>query len=81
MSHHISAAPDRIVVSVNGVEELNIAGSFANGRVGFYNYSQASVLYSAIEEQQVFVSESGAIGLFGLGIVGLGLAALRRTAR
>ena len=69
-----------ITVSVDGVEELNINGVFTDGRVGFYNYSQQSVLYSAIEEQAV-LPEPASVGLVGLGLVGLGFAARRRSAR
>ena len=39
--------PGNLVVSVDGSEEINIAGSFANGRLGFYNFSQQNVRYSA----------------------------------
>jgi len=59
---------------------LNINGVFTDGRVGFYNYSQQSVLYSAIEEQAV-LPEPASVGLVGLGLVGLGFAARRRSAR
>lgn len=34
-------------VFVNGALELEIAGTFNDGRLAFYNFSQASVLYSA----------------------------------
>jgi hypothetical protein len=34
-------------VFVDGALELDIAGSFADGRMGFYNFSQAGVTYSA----------------------------------
>jgi len=45
-----------IQVKVNGVTELSLAGTFANGGAfsngsfGFYNYSQPNVLYAGIEE-------------------------------
>ena len=39
-----------IQVFVDGVKELDINGSFADGAFGFYNYSQSTVRYSAIEE-------------------------------
>jgi hypothetical protein len=41
---------NNIQVKVNGVTELNVNGTFADGAFGFYNYSQASVRYSALEE-------------------------------
>jgi hypothetical protein len=34
-------------VYVDGVLELDVQGSFADGRMGFYNFSQAGVTYSA----------------------------------
>lgn len=50
--------PNLIQVFVNGVLELNTTAAeaglaaFGNGAFGFYNYSQQSVLYSALEERQ-----------------------------
>lgn len=41
----------QIQVSVNGMVELNIAGMFNNGSFGFYNFSQANVIYAGIEER------------------------------
>ena len=40
-----------LVVFVNGVEELNIAGTFNDGRLAFYNFSEPNVTYSAFETQ------------------------------
>lgn len=42
-----------IQVFVDGVQELNINGTFANGAFGFYNYSQANVLYAGITEDEL----------------------------
>ncbi len=42
---------NNIQVYVNNALEMNISGSFANGRFGFYNYSQEQVRYSAITTQ------------------------------
>ena len=42
-----------VQIFVNDVKEIDINGSFANGRFGFYNYSQASVLYAGITEEIV----------------------------
>lgn len=50
--------PDLIQVFVNGVLELNTTAaeagldSFGDGAFGFYNFSQASVIYSALEERE-----------------------------
>ena len=39
--------PNNLQVFVNGVKQLDIAGSFQNGPLAFYNFSQANVTYSA----------------------------------
>ena len=38
-----------VEVFIDGVKELSVSGTFNDGSYGFYNYSQANVLYSAIE--------------------------------
>ena len=38
-------------VFVNGTKEFDVTGSFSNGRLGFYNYSQAQVRYSGFEAE------------------------------
>jgi hypothetical protein len=38
-----------VEVFINDVKELSVSGDFADGAYGFYNYSQGSVLYSAIQ--------------------------------
>lgn len=42
-----------IEVFVDGVKEISLAGSFANGSFGFYNYSQGSVRYAGLEEDVI----------------------------
>lgn len=69
-----------IEVWVNGTKELDVNGSFSDGRFGFYNYSQQSVRYSAIEEDVApptgNIPEPSIAALMGLGL--LGLVAVRR---
>lgn len=71
--------PTLVQVKVNDALELSVAGSFPDGGFGFYNYSQAQVLYAGIEETAV----PAPAGLLLMGPV-LGLAGLtlrrRRTA-
>ena len=44
-----------LVVFVNGVEELNITGTFNDGSLAFYNFSQSNVTYSAFETQPLLL--------------------------
>lgn len=73
-----------IQVSVDGVLELSInpgdagIGSFDDGAFGFYNYSQASVRYSAIEEDPAPVPEPVTLLLLGLGLAAVSLTGRRR---
>jgi len=70
-----------IQVKVNGLTELNIAGSFADGGFGFYNYSQPQVRYAGIEED-VAPSIPVPAGLLLMGpVLGLaGMVARKRSA-
>jgi PEP-CTERM putative exosortase interaction domain len=45
--------PNNLEVFVDGVKQIDIAGSFSNGSLGFYNFSQQNVRYSA------FTTEDG----------------------
>ena len=80
--------PGNLVVSVDGSEEINIAGSFANGRLGFYNFSQQNVRYSAFTVDPGSFPPPGnavpepatwAMMIGGLGLVGARMR--RRTVR
>jgi hypothetical protein len=52
----------KLEVYVNDALELDIAGSFANGRMGFYNFSQANVTYSAFTLDCPALAESYGTG-------------------
>lgn len=68
-----------IEVFVDNVLEISISAtaaglaSFGDGAVGFYNYSQSSVLYAGIAEQAVSnpVNAPGMLALFLIGLAGI----------
>jgi hypothetical protein len=45
----ISYGPTRLQVWVNDVLQFDLAGTFPSGRLGFYNFSQANVIYRAFD--------------------------------
>lgn len=65
-----------IKVFVDGVKEIDLDGTFANGAFGFYNYSQPNVLYAGITEDVlpptpgVPEPASWAMLILGFGLVG-----------
>ncbi len=73
--------PNNLKVYVDGTLELDVSGIFADGRLAFYNFSQASVTYSAFTLDRIPVvpePETYALMLAGLGT--LGALARRRKA-
>jgi hypothetical protein len=71
----IDFGPNDLEVSVNGVKEIDITGVFADGRMAFYNFSQAGVTYSAFESNPgtfppIPEPQTYALMLAGLGLVG-----------
>ncbi|NOX84140.1 MAG: PEP-CTERM sorting domain-containing protein [Alphaproteobacteria bacterium] len=70
-----------ISVLVDGVLELQVAGSFANGAFGFYNFSQQSVRYAGITED-ILPPEIPIPGALPLMLTGMGLVSfLKRRKR
>ena len=80
--------PNNLQVFVNGALELNIMGAFPNGRLGFYNFSQENVVYSAFsrdpgsfptDPDTPSVPDSGSsLALLGLGLMSLLVLRRRR---
>lgn len=69
-----------ITVFVDDVKELSISGVFSNGSFGFYNLSQAGVLYAGIEENIApAVPVPAALFMFAPAL--LGFMGLRRKAK
>jgi len=71
--------PGNLQVFVNGVKQLDIVGAFENGRIGFYNFSQSDVRYSAFTKETgsfppptaVPEPESWAMMIAGFGLAGV----------
>ncbi|HEX3128889.1 MAG TPA: CARDB domain-containing protein, partial [Thermoanaerobaculia bacterium] len=53
----LEATPDRLRLFINGVLELDVTGSFPNGRLAFYGYSQADVTYSGFSSKSIVGDE------------------------
>jgi hypothetical protein len=68
--------PTRLQVFVDNVLELDVSGTFPNGRMGFYNFSQSNVTYSAFQTNLL-----ASWSIYGTGHPGtLGVPSLQPTA-
>jgi hypothetical protein len=67
-----------IQVTVDGVEQFNLSGTFENGSFGFYNYSQPGVRYAGITEDIVPMPEATALAMLAFGLIGVAVAARKR---
>ena len=83
--------PSNIQVSVDGVQQFDINGTFENGSFGFYNFSQPRVTYAGITEEDspptcgvpgtpdCDVPVPGTITLFGISLFGYGWLRRRKA--
>jgi hypothetical protein len=63
-------------VLIDGVSQININGSFSAGNLGFYNYSQGTVRYSGVTQDELPPTPSVPDGGSGLVLLGISLAGL-----
>jgi hypothetical protein len=73
----IDYTPTRVIVHVDGVLQIDVNGTFGNGRVGFYNFSQGGVVYNAFTSDNVASWSNYGTGWPGTaGVPGLTASAL-----
>jgi hypothetical protein len=77
--------PTNLQVFVDGNLELNINGTFNNGRLAFYNFSEANVTYSAFEVKDIPpeppTSTPEPSTILGLGVLGFGAFCQRKLSQ
>jgi hypothetical protein len=72
----IDYSPNRVVVHVDGVPQIDVSGVFANGSIGFYNFSQGGVVYDAFTSQCIASWSNYGAGFPGTaGVPALGASA------
>jgi hypothetical protein len=71
--------PNSLRVFVDGSLELDIAGAFSDGRMAFYNFSQAGVTYDAFSVDPAPTPEPATAVLLITGLLGTVLLARKRA--
>lgn len=73
-SFELEYTSTNVKVFVDGTLELDLNGSFSDGRFGFYNYSQQNVTYAGITTEQLpgGVPEPATWAMMLMGFFGLG---------
>jgi len=62
---------DRIIIDIDGINIFDIAGTYSDGKFGFYNYSQPNAIYGNLTAPGSPVPIPPTLLLFGSGFIGL----------